>query len=54
MDVLKKHDINYVTIPAGMTPISVPLDIAVNKTFKDHIKLLLKKKDYSKIIYYQR
>lgn len=43
IDVLKKHDINYVTISAGMTPINQPLDIAVNKTFKDHIKLLFEK-----------
>ena len=43
IDVLKKHDINYVTIPAGMTPTSHPLDIVVNKTFKDHIKLLFEK-----------
>ena len=43
IDVLKKHDINYVTIPGGMIPISYPLDIAVNKTFKDHIKLLFEK-----------
>ena len=43
IDVLKKHDINFVTIPAGMTPISQPLDIAVNKTFKEHIKLLFEK-----------
>lgn len=43
IDVLKKHDINYVTIPAGMTPTSHPLYIVVNKTFKDHIKLLFEK-----------
>ena len=54
IDVLKKLDINFVTIPAGMTPISQHLDNAVNKTFKEHIKLLFEKKDYSMIIYYQR
>jgi len=33
LEILNKYDINYITIPAGMTPICQPLDIEVNKIF---------------------
>ena len=43
LEILKKYDINYIIIPSGMTPICQPLDISVNKIFKDNIKLLFEK-----------
>ena len=35
INALKKFDISYVLIPAGMTPECQPLDISINKKFKD-------------------
>lgn len=40
INALKKFDISYVLIPAGMTPECQPLDISINKKFKDNIKYL--------------
>lgn len=42
-DELNKHNINYILIPAVMTSICQPLDISVNKIFKDNILLLFEK-----------
>ena len=39
LNFLKEKDINYVLIPAGMTPECQPLDISINKVFKDNIKI---------------
>lgn len=39
IDILNKYNINYIFIPPGMTPELQPLDISVNKIFKDNIKL---------------
>ena len=38
LDILKSYDIKYAFIPPGMTPECQPLDISVNKIFKDNIK----------------
>lgn len=38
IEFLKKNNISYILIPSGMTPECQPLDISVNKIFKDHIK----------------
>ena len=38
LSFLEEKNINFVLIPAGMTPICQPLDIAVNKVFKDNVK----------------
>ena len=40
---LNDNEINYVLIPGGMTPECQPLDISVNKIFKDNIKYLFEK-----------
>lgn len=39
LNFLKEKDINSVLIPACMTPECQPLDIAINKVFKDIIKI---------------
>ena len=39
LNFLKDKEINFVLIPAGMRPECQPLDISVNKIFKDQIKL---------------
>ena len=44
LDLIKKLNINYLTIPSGMTPYCQPLDISVNKIFKDNIRILFEKK----------
>lgn len=41
--VLNENGVNYILIPVGMTSICQPLDIAVNKIFKDNIRLLFEK-----------
>ena len=41
LSFLEEKNINYVLIPAGMTPICQPLDIAVNKVFKDNVKAFI-------------
>ena len=38
LSFLDKNNISYLLIPAGMTPECQPLDISVNKLFKDSIK----------------
>ena len=43
LSFLEQKNINFVLITAGMTPICQPLDIAVNKVFKDNVKLLFEK-----------
>lgn len=35
---LDKNNISYILIPPGMTPECQPLDISVNKLFKDSVK----------------
>lgn len=42
--------ISYIIIPPGMTHYCQPLYVAVNNSFKDNIKLLFEKIDYSLII----
>lgn len=39
MNFLKEKDINYVLIPEGMIPECQPLDISINKVFKDNLKI---------------
>lgn len=47
LSFLKDNEINYVLlIPGFMTLKCQPLDISVNKVFKDNIKICLKKTDY--------
>lgn len=41
--MLDKYKIAYLLIPSGMTPYCQPLDISVNKSFKDNIKILFEK-----------
>ena len=41
---MNKKKVNFVLIPAGMTPICQPLDISINKIFKDNIKFLFEQK----------
>lgn len=43
LSFLEEKNINFVLIPVGMTLICQPLDIAVNKVFKDNAKLLFEK-----------
>ena len=43
IDFLNYNNIPYIFIPAGMTPYCQPLDIAVNKVFKDNVKLNFEK-----------
>ena len=43
LNYLNNAGISYIIIPAGMTPYCQPLDVAVNKIFKDNIKLLFEK-----------
>ena len=43
LDLLKKLNINYLTIPSGMTSYCQPLDISVNKIFKDNKRILFEK-----------
>ena len=43
INFLKENNVNFTVIPAGMTPICQPLDIGINKVFKDNIKLLFEK-----------
>ena len=38
LELLNKYDINYIIIPSGMIPKCQPLDISLNKIFKDNIK----------------
>ena len=38
LSFLAKNNIAYIIIPPGMTPECQPLDISVNKIFKDAIK----------------
>ena len=40
LDLIKKLNI---TIPSGMTPYCQPLDISVNKIFKDNKRILFEK-----------
>ena len=40
IDALNNNGVKYILIPAGMTSICQPLDISVNKVFKDSIRLL--------------
>jgi len=40
LDILKAHDIILSAIPAGCTGIIQPLDISINRTFKDILKVL--------------
>ena len=44
IEYMNKKNVNYVIIPAGMTPICQPLDISINKIFKDNIKFLFEQK----------
>ena len=50
LDLIKKLNINYLTIPSGMTPYCQPLYISVNKIFKDNIRILFEKIDFFMII----
>lgn len=43
LSFLKENNIEFILIPAGMTPHCQPLDISVNKVFKDNVKLLFEK-----------
>ena len=43
LDLIKKLNINYLTIPSGMTSYCQPLDISVNKIFKDNKRILFEK-----------
>ena len=43
LSFLKENNIEFILIPAGMTPQCQPLDISVNKLFKDNVKLLFEK-----------
>ena len=40
LSFLAKNNISYIIIPPGMTPECQPLDISVNKIFKDAIKFI--------------
>ena len=40
---LEENNISYNLIPSGLTPILQPLDISVNKVFKDNIKNLFER-----------
>lgn len=43
LEALNENGVNYILIPAGMTSICQPLDIAVNKIFKGNIRVLFEK-----------
>ena len=43
LNFLDNLNISYIIIPPGMTPYCQPLDVSVNKLFKDNIKLLFEK-----------
>ena len=40
LQLLKDQNLSFIQIPSGMTPECQPLDISVNKKFKDNITLL--------------
>ena len=43
LEILNNQNINYLLIPSGMTSILQPMDISVNKVFKDNIRFLFEK-----------
>ena len=43
INFLEENNISYNLIPSGLTPILQPLDISVNKFFKDNIKNLFER-----------
>ena len=43
IEFMKKNNVNFVLILAGMTPACQPLDISANIIFKDNVKLFFKK-----------
>ena len=43
LEILNSLNINYLLIPSGMTSILQPMDISVNKVFKDNIRYFFEK-----------
>ena len=37
LELLKNNNINYILIPSGMTSLLQPMNLSINKSFKDNI-----------------